>query len=120
MQIAGQICRTCRKSIVLSREGKFCDHCDVYAHISCEPGDLCGVCGQAYHSFEAAKVDVLGEAILPPGLRPPASSGPAFAIFAMALGAGLIIAACLVIQYILAQGMPQAPVGARSRSVGRF
>lgn len=80
MQIAGTECRFCRQKIVLSTEGKYCEHCSVVVHRNCEPSDTCSVCGQSFHFYERPAVDPIGDAIVPRALRATKSSGPLFVV----------------------------------------
>ena len=103
MQITGHKCKVCGQDIVLSREGKFCDQCDVFVHYTCDPRSKCGVCGRVYREFEPAKLDPSGEAIVPRVLR--TTENIALAI--IVLGAFFLIAAYLFnlfIEYALAHG----------------
>jgi hypothetical protein len=69
MQIAGNKCRVCERSIVLSSEGKFCPTCGTFAHLACDELEMCEVCGQAFRHYEPPKPDPMREAIVPRGLR---------------------------------------------------
>jgi hypothetical protein len=100
MQIAGNNCRICGGNIILSRDGKFCAHCQTAVHLRCEPRSECGVCGQTYQDYEAPKADPLREAVLPRALRPARSGGPVFAITAAVLFALLT----MMLWYIFAHG----------------
>ncbi len=75
MQIAGNKCKVCGRSIVLSKEGKFCARCGTFMHLACEPREDCSACGQPLRLETPPDTDPLRDAILPPALRP-ARSGP--------------------------------------------
>ena len=45
MQIAGSTCVMCKQAIVLAKEGKFLSSRGTCAHIDCERGANCNVCG---------------------------------------------------------------------------
>ncbi len=79
MQIAGTICRVCGKNIVVSGEGKFCAQCKRSAHLGCDSGATCAVCGQAYEIAKEPEENALSEAVLPRALRPNRGAGLAVA-----------------------------------------
>jgi hypothetical protein len=76
MQIAGNACKICGRKIVFSNEGKFCANCGTSVHLGCEPEAKCDVCNQPLQHYEPPRADLLGQAILPPALRPAKSAGP--------------------------------------------
>src|SRR4051812_3903188 len=90
MQIAGNQCKTCGTTIVLSREGNHCRHCRTYSHITCEPGGNCSVCGKPLEQYERPQADPVGEAVLPRSLRSAGTGGPALAIGMIFLFAVLV------------------------------
>src|SRR6266699_1854312 len=78
MEIAGNKCKICKRDVVLSVEGKLCTRCGTVVHLTCEPGGICGACGEPYHGFEPPKSDPFSVAIVPRALRPAGSGGPTF------------------------------------------
>jgi hypothetical protein len=45
-------------------------------HLRCEPEAKCTVCNQPLQHYVPPRADLLGQAILPPALRPAKSAGP--------------------------------------------
>jgi hypothetical protein len=102
MQIAGNKCKVCGRSIVLSSEGKFCPRCGTFAHFACEARDNCDICGRQFQHYERPEADPLRDAILPRALRPTKSSGPV--LFLAALFVFLIFLAYYGFMHLLASG----------------
>ncbi len=48
MQIAGNRCKVCGRNVTLSRDGKFCAHCETFVHLTCESRTNCDACGQPW------------------------------------------------------------------------
>jgi hypothetical protein len=69
MQIAGNECKICGRSIIISNEGKFCGRCGTVVHLSCEAESKCNVCGTPYEGYERPKAAPLSEAIVPLAVR---------------------------------------------------
>jgi hypothetical protein len=97
MQIAGNKCRVCEHTIVLSSEGKYCGGCAAFVHVTCEPAGSCPVCGQAFQEYERPKPDPMREAVLPRALRPARSGGPLM----VALLILFVVVVFLVIYYAI-------------------
>jgi predicted nucleic acid-binding Zn ribbon protein len=70
MQIAGNQCKVCGHSIILSTEGKFCARCRIFVHLRCVPHEICDVCGEPFEHDQPPESDPLRDAILPRSLRP--------------------------------------------------
>jgi len=64
MQIAGNECKVCGRSIIFSNEGKFCGQCGTVVHLSCESESKCKVCGQAYEGYEPQKANLLRDLVV--------------------------------------------------------
>ena len=100
MQIAGNKCRVCERSIVLASEGKYCPTCGAFAHVACDELETCEACGHAFEHYERPKPDPLRDAIVPRGLRPVAA-GPLTIALLLLLPAILF----LVIWWIIMDGL---------------
>ena len=99
MQIVGNNCKICGRTIVLFNEGKFCAQCGTFVHLTCLPQIECDVCSQQFQHDESPKPDPLRDAFLPPALRSANSGGPTFDI---------LLAVTLVLLGILVFLMMQA------------
>jgi hypothetical protein len=80
MQIAGNMYKICGAAIVLSSDGEHCAYCGTYAHVACESGSNCSVCGKPLERYQRPQANPLAEAILPRSLRPAGTGGPALAV----------------------------------------
>ena len=69
MQIAGNECKVCGRSIIFSNEGKFCGQCGTVAHLSCEAESKCNVCGRPYEGYEPPKTVSLRDLVVPLAIR---------------------------------------------------
>jgi hypothetical protein len=104
MQIAGNKCRVCGRSIVLSSEGKYCEGCGAFAHAACEPAGSCPICGQPFQEYERPKPDPLRDALLPRALRPARSGGPLMVALLILLPVLVFLLIYYAIETALAHG----------------
>ena len=97
MQIAGQTCKVCERTIVFASAGKYCAHCGTVVHLLCEPKAQCGVCGLAFQSWEPPEPDPRGQALIPRTLRFDTSGG----VIAAIAFAAILVGLALLVQYAL-------------------
>jgi hypothetical protein len=104
MQIAGNKCRVCGRSIVLSSEGEYCEGCEAFVHAACEPVGSCLVCGHPFQEYERLKPDPLRGALLPRALRPARSGGPLMVALLILLPVLVFLLIYYAIETALAHG----------------